>query len=279
MSFDINAALRHTTKLQSDAADPQASVWVSANAGTGKTHVLTMRVLRLLLAGTAPERILCLTYTKAAAAEMSERVFDHLAQWVTSDDADAREGARGAAQPRRLPIDERELARTLFARAIETPGGLKVQTIHAFCERLLQRFPLEAGVPPGFSILDDATARDAAARGDRRDADARNDGQTSRSGRALTAVLPTPPTTASTSCSREALATAEAGWRTSAASTGASATTPLRKWSGFIAITSMFGTTRTARACSNEAASLHSAVAIAAAGHLPRGRGRSQTLI
>src|SRR6476469_11044906 len=87
-SFDINAALRHTTKLQSDAADPQASVWVSANAGTGKTHVLTNRVLRLLLAGTKPERILCLTYTKAAAAEMSKRVFDRLSEWVVASEAD-----------------------------------------------------------------------------------------------------------------------------------------------------------------------------------------------
>ena len=74
-------------RAQSDAADPNVSAWVSANAGTGKTHVLTLRVLRLLLAGTPPERILCLTYTKAAAAEMSKRVFDWLAGWVTADDA------------------------------------------------------------------------------------------------------------------------------------------------------------------------------------------------
>ena len=75
--------IARTRRAQLDAADPRASVWVSANAGTGKTHVLTQRVLRLLLAGTKPERILCLTYTKAAAAEMSKRVFDTLAQWVT----------------------------------------------------------------------------------------------------------------------------------------------------------------------------------------------------
>lgn len=154
---DIGAELARTARAQGDAADPQASVWVSANAGTGKTHVLTMRVLRLMLAGTPPERILCLTYTKAAAAEMSKRVFDTLAQWVTISDAalaatltkllGSAPDAAGIAR-----------ARTLFATAIETPGGLKVQTIHAFCERLLQRFPLEAGVPPGFSILDDETA-------------------------------------------------------------------------------------------------------------------------
>lgn len=146
-----------TTQNQGLASDPAASAWVGANAGTGKTHVLTERVLRLLLAGTRPERILALTYTKAAAAEMSKRVFDHLARWVTlSDEALAAVLARLMRAPSTPQMLTR--ARTLFAQAIETPGGLKVQTIHAFCERLLQRFPLEAGVPPGFTILDDAAA-------------------------------------------------------------------------------------------------------------------------
>lgn len=152
------ALIAATTKLQSDAADPLASVWVSANAGTGKTHVLTQRVLRLLLTGTAPERILCLTYTKAAAAEMSKRVFDTLSVWVGLDDARLTQTLEKllGTQP---ATRELALARTLFTRAIETPGGFKVQTIHAFCERLLQRFPLEAGVSPGFQILDDHTGR------------------------------------------------------------------------------------------------------------------------
>ena len=154
----IADALATTTRLQGEAADPQASVWVSANAGTGKTHVLTQRVLRLLLSGTAPERILCLTYTKAAAAEMSKRVFDTLSIWVGLDDPALKATLAkllGATPATR----ELALARTLFTRAIETPGGFKVQTIHAFCEHLLQRFPLEAGVAPGFKILDDHTAR------------------------------------------------------------------------------------------------------------------------
>ena len=127
---------------------------MSANAGTGKTHVLTMRVLRLLLGGTPPERILALTYTKAAAAEMSKRVFARLAEWVTADEASLK---RKLAEllDRAPTAAEMQWARQLFAIAIETPGGLKVQTIHAFCERLLQRFPLEAGVPPGFAILDE----------------------------------------------------------------------------------------------------------------------------
>ena len=149
--------LRETTAAQHAASDPLSSAWVGANAGAGKTHVLKMRVLRLLLAGVAPERILCLTYTKAAAAEMAQRVFRELADWSTTDSTRlVKDLTKLLARP---PSEsELEAARQLFARAIETPGGLKVQTIHAFCERLLQRFPLEANVPPGFTILDDATA-------------------------------------------------------------------------------------------------------------------------
>ncbi|MDX2258506.1 MAG: double-strand break repair helicase AddA [Hyphomicrobiaceae bacterium] len=155
---DLARVLAETTRRQGRAADPATSAWVGANAGAGKTHVLTSRVLRLLLAGTPPERLLCLTYTKAAAAEMSDRVFAKLAAWVTAAPdrlASALEDLTG-----RQPGDaELRLARGLFTRAIETPGGLKVQTIHAFCERLLQRFPLEAGVAPGFTTVDDDLGR------------------------------------------------------------------------------------------------------------------------
>ncbi|HEY1246511.1 MAG TPA: UvrD-helicase domain-containing protein, partial [Hyphomicrobiaceae bacterium] len=153
------AAREETRRNQAAAADPTASAWVSANAGTGKTHVLTLRMQRLLLAGTEPARILALTYTKAAAAEMATRVFARLADWVTAGD-DALTKALRELLDREPTPDEMRRARQLFALVIETPGGLKVQTIHAFCERLLQRFPLEAGVPPGFEILDDHT-RDA----------------------------------------------------------------------------------------------------------------------
>src|SRR5262245_26168312 len=150
----LAAARAQTHRNQTAAADPAASAWVSANAGTGKTHVLAMRVLRLLLGGTPPERILALTYTKAAAAEMSKRVFARLAEWVM---ADAPSLKRKLAQllDRAPTLADMQRARQLFAVAIETPGGLKVQTIHAFCERLLQRFPIEAGVPPTFAILDE----------------------------------------------------------------------------------------------------------------------------
>ena len=162
--LDIAEATRNTTRAQNSAADPSASVWVSANAGTGKTHVLTNRVLRLLLAGTPPARILCLTYTKAAAAEMSKRVFAKLAAWVTATDAELDKALQELTDA--PPTAEmRARARTLFTGAIETPGGLKVQTIHAFAERLLQRFPLESGVPPGFRILDDAKKSELVKRG------------------------------------------------------------------------------------------------------------------
>lgn len=162
-SHNDGSALARTKQSQASAADPTVSVWVNANAGTGKTHVLTQRVLRLLLAGTPPEKILCLTYTKAAAAEMSTRVFNVLGTWVTAPDAELHAKlhdvlSRGPAEA------ELALARTLFTRAIETPGGLKIQTIHAFAERLLQRFPLEAGVAPGFRILDDTKGRELIAR-------------------------------------------------------------------------------------------------------------------
>ena len=146
-----------TTRRQAAAADPEASVWVSANAGSGKTHVLINRVIRLLLSGTEPERILCLTFTKAAASEMASRLYDRLGEWAVIDEAALAEKLQeleGAAPDAAKLLS----ARLLFARAIETPGGLKIQTIHAFCERLLGRFPLEAGVPPHFEILDERTA-------------------------------------------------------------------------------------------------------------------------
>ena len=139
---------------QARASDPASSAFVSANAGSGKTHVLVQRVIRLLLSGVSPEKILCITFTKAAAANMAERVFSTLGDWVTLEDAalDAAIRDAGIARPdARL----RRRARELFACALETPGGLKVQTIHALCTRLLQQFPFEANVPARFAVLDD----------------------------------------------------------------------------------------------------------------------------
>lgn len=136
------------------ATDPWTSAWVSANAGSGKTHVLVDRIARLLLDGSAPDRLLCLTFTRAAAAEMSTRLFKRLGTWTLIPDDEL------AAELERLTgsdADELllERARRLFAEALESPGGLRIQTIHAFCERLLKRFPLEAGVVPQFSVLDE----------------------------------------------------------------------------------------------------------------------------
>lgn len=139
---------------QTQASDPETSAFVSANAGAGKTHVLVNRVIRLLLKGTPPQKILCITFTKAAAANMAERVFATLGRWIALPDEalDLQLSLTGIAHP---DARTRERARKLFASALETPGGLKVQTIHALCTRLLQQFPFEAGVPARFTVVDD----------------------------------------------------------------------------------------------------------------------------
>ncbi|MBO9407326.1 double-strand break repair helicase AddA [Shimia sp. R9_1] len=146
------------TLRQIAAARPDASTWLSANAGSGKTRVLTDRVARLLLEGVLPQHILCLTYTKAAASEMQNRLFKRLGSWaMKSDEELAAELAELGVAGKANSEDLRQ-ARTLFARAIETPGGLKIQTIHSFCASLLRRFPLEAGVSPLFSEMEDRAA-------------------------------------------------------------------------------------------------------------------------
>jgi ATP-dependent helicase/nuclease subunit A len=141
--------------LQRAVAAPDVSAWVAANAGSGKTHVLAQRVINLLLDGVAPEKILCITFTKAAAANMAKRVFDTLGVWTTLDDAALDKAIREGSD---MPSDARRrtVARRLFARALETPGGLKVQTIHAFCTQLLHQFPFEANVAARFTVLDEA---------------------------------------------------------------------------------------------------------------------------
>lgn len=142
-----------TIRLQGEAADPRNSVWVSANAGSGKTHVLSQRVIRLLLGGTDPSKILCLTYTRAAAANMANRIFGTLSDWTTLPDNELAE--RIAAIEGRWPeAGMLRRARRLFAEALETPGGLKIQTIHAFCEAVLHQFPLEANIVAHFEMLD-----------------------------------------------------------------------------------------------------------------------------
>ncbi len=146
------------TAEQKRASDPRVSAWVSASAGTGKTHVLTDRVLRLLLAGARPEGVLCLTFTRAAAAEMTTRIFGRLAKWARMTDADLRADLDdlGGAGPEADP----ETARRLFATALDVPGGLKIMTIHAFCQSLLGRFPVEAGLAPHFQVMDERSTQD-----------------------------------------------------------------------------------------------------------------------
>jgi ATP-dependent helicase/nuclease subunit A len=156
-SSEQSEVIRLTHAAQARASNPRASAWVSANAGSGKTHVLVQRVLRLLLDGAPPARILCLTFTKAAAANMAERVFKTLSEWtrLTDEALSAAIVKAGAHAPDAARLD---FARRLFARTIETPGGLKIQTIHAFCERLLHLFPFEANVAAGFRVVEDREA-------------------------------------------------------------------------------------------------------------------------
>jgi ATP-dependent helicase/nuclease subunit A len=139
---------------QTVVSNPDISAWVAANAGSGKTHVLAQRVINLLLRNVPPEKILCITFTKAAAANMAKRVFDTLGAWTRLDDEKLDKAIEGSGIESGAAT--RMLARRLFARALETPGGLKVQTIHAFCTQLLHRFPFEANVAARFSVLDDA---------------------------------------------------------------------------------------------------------------------------
>lgn len=146
-------------RQQNQASDPSLSVWVEASAGTGKTKVLSDRVLRLFLDGVHPSQILCLTYTKAAAVEMNDRISARLAQWAVIDES------KLCLQLQELTgkvCDDKMInrARTLFALTLDVPGGLKIQTIHSFCQEILKRFPLEAGIPPYFEIMDERTSRE-----------------------------------------------------------------------------------------------------------------------
>ncbi|MEO1407035.1 MAG: UvrD-helicase domain-containing protein, partial [Pseudomonadota bacterium] len=145
---------------QSVAADPEHSAWVSANAGSGKTKVLIDRVARLLLKGARPDSILCITYTKAAANEMLERLFQRLGDWSIMEESKLRQELVELEKRRDNPHTDEEIrnARALFARAVETPGGLRIETVHAFCSRVLRRFPLEAHVAPGFQEIDEIEA-------------------------------------------------------------------------------------------------------------------------
>ena len=161
----VNPTIRAATMQQQRAVHPAASAWVDANAGSGKTKVLTDRVLALLLKGALPEHILCLTYTRAAAAEMRIRIERELAGWATAPDEKLAEALVRLGSD--APDEEtKNRARRLFARTVDAPVGLRIDTIHAFCQSLLGRFPIEAGVSPWFQLADEreALTRQASAR-------------------------------------------------------------------------------------------------------------------
>lgn len=145
-------------KEQQKAADPTASVWVSASAGSGKTKVLTDRVLNLLLLNGTPEKLLCLTFTKTAAAEMANRINNTLKAWAIMSEADLKNNILllTGEEP---DADIIKKARQLFAKTLETKGGMKIMTIHAFCQSILKRFPLEANVPPYFEVIDESQTK------------------------------------------------------------------------------------------------------------------------
>ena len=155
---DVEMMRDAASQRQIDAADPHVSTWLLANAGSGKTRVLTDRVARLLLEDVSPQNILCLTYTKAAASEMQNRLFSRLGDWAMMPDEHLRKDLKKLGIDDEIDVSRLQDARTLFARAIETPGGLKIQTIHSFCGGLLRRFPLEARVSPQFREMEERDA-------------------------------------------------------------------------------------------------------------------------
>ena len=156
MSNKVNSIISNNN-AQIIAANPEQSVWVSANAGTGKTHVLINRILRLLLSGTPPHKILCLTFTKAASAEVANRLRDSLGNWAIMNDLELAKSLESILGTK--ASDEEILyARTLFASILEIPEGLCIRTVHSFAESLLGRFPIEAGLAPHFSVIDERRA-------------------------------------------------------------------------------------------------------------------------
>jgi len=146
-------------RVQRQASDPKVSVWVSASAGTGKTKVLTDRVLRLLLDGAKPEDILCMTFTNAGASVMKNRIRQVLSQWATCPEKTLEASVRKLSG-KKPTIADKKRARQLFAEFLETPGGMQIQTIHSFSQSLIRRFPIETGIPPYFDVLDDQTSQE-----------------------------------------------------------------------------------------------------------------------
>lgn len=140
--------------LQIQASDPKFSTWVSASAGTGKTKILTDRVLRLLLQNAEFSKILCLTFTNAAAGEMKERIASSLSDWANTTPLELKEKLRSTLG-RNCTKKELEQAQSLYGKYLNSDEKINVQTIHSFCQKLLKKFPLEAGISPSFAIIDE----------------------------------------------------------------------------------------------------------------------------
>ena len=162
--LDIQEILKQASYFQNKASDPRSHIWVGASAGTGKTKVLTDRVLRLMLpaenhVATDPTRILCITFTKAAAAEMASRIQSILADWVSLDDTVLRDKIFALTQED-VSDDILKQARQLFARVVDEGARMKIMTIHGFCESVLKRFPIEAGLSPDFELIDERQSRE-----------------------------------------------------------------------------------------------------------------------
>jgi ATP-dependent helicase/nuclease subunit A len=151
--------LHDPTTLQQRASNPDVSAWVAANAGSGKTKVLVDRVLRLLLQGTPPDHILCITFTKAAAAQMRTRLVDRLREWVLLSEQELY-GVLVSLSGTEPPPTIMKTARQLFARLNDATQGVRIQTIHSFCQNVLNQFPYEAGIAPHFTLLDEAEAQE-----------------------------------------------------------------------------------------------------------------------
>ena len=150
---------RQASIKQQQAASPEQSVWVSANAGTGKTRVLTNRILRLLVGGAEPHEILAVTYTRAAAAEMKNRLAIETARWAIIGESELKASIHdvGIEKPTQ---DNIERARRLFAELLDKPAGIKIETVHAFAQSILKRFPIEAETQPTFKVASDEETRE-----------------------------------------------------------------------------------------------------------------------
>ena len=150
----INSNLEETIKLQQFASNPKNSCWVFASAGSGKTSILTNRVLRLLLSDVAPNKILCLTFTNAGALEMQNRINEKLSEWILLNDDELSESIRSLTGS---SVTKNDLikARSLFIKTIDSEYKIKAQTIHSFCQNLIKIFPFESNIRPTFEILED----------------------------------------------------------------------------------------------------------------------------